>query len=95
MAGDPGVDLGPGSFQPRAHLIGLGKLGSRDQICADEQLPVDRQPPPGPCPPVRAKPLWVSTRTLALGAPVTAAVAPAMCGGSVWDRHNARLAARI
>jgi hypothetical protein len=42
VAGDPGVDLGPGSFQPRADLIGLGKLGSRDQTCADEKLAVDR-----------------------------------------------------
>ena len=55
VAGDPGVDLGPGSFQPRAQPIGLGKLGSRDQNCADEQLAVDRQLPPRPCPPVRAK----------------------------------------
>jgi hypothetical protein len=27
VAGDPGIDLGPGSFQPRAQLIGLGKFG--------------------------------------------------------------------
>ena len=55
VAGDPGVDLGPGSFQPSAQLIGLGKFGGWEQSRADEQLPVDRQLPPGPCPPVRAK----------------------------------------
>ncbi|MDT5167686.1 MAG: hypothetical protein QOD02_1005 [Mycobacterium sp.] len=55
VAGDPGIDLGPGSFQPGAQLIGLGKFGGWEQSRSDEQLPVDRQLPPGPRPPVRAK----------------------------------------
>ena len=45
MAGDPGIDLGPGLFQPGAQLIGLGKLGGRDQNRANEQLPLDGQLP--------------------------------------------------
>ena len=55
MAGDPGIDLGPGLFQPGAQLIGRRKLGCLDQNGADEQLPVNGKPPPGPCPPVRTK----------------------------------------
>jgi hypothetical protein len=55
VVGDPGVDLGPGSFQPRAQLIKLGKFGGWEQSRTDEQLPVDRQLSPEPCRPVRAK----------------------------------------
>jgi hypothetical protein len=63
VAGDPGIDLGPGSLQPRAQLIGLGKFGGWEQSHADEQLPVDRQLPPGPrARPSGQKPLWVGDR---------------------------------
>jgi hypothetical protein len=54
-------------------------LGSRYQIDADESCRrigschQDRARPSG------QKPLWVSTRTLAFGAPVTAAAAPPVC----------------
>ena len=69
VAGDPGIDLCPGSFQPWAQLVGLRKLRSRDEGRADKQLPVDRQLPPRPCPPVWAEAVVGEYKDIGVGRP--------------------------
>jgi hypothetical protein len=41
MSGDPGIDLGPSSFEPGLQPIRRWNIGGRYQNGADEQLPVD------------------------------------------------------
>ena len=95
VAGDPGIDLGPGSLQPRSHLVGVGKVGSGQQNGADEELPVGRQLPPGPCPPVRAKAVVGEHQDIGVGCSGQRSGGTAGVWGQRVGRRNARLAARI